>query len=207
MASEQLRRTMSTLQALTLETACTALRDGLGVAFPTPCGYGWALDPFHETSVARVGLLKPNRSQPVGLIAGDLDQVNALVRWGNHHERWLRCWPAELSLILPGKRPLPELICSSKGGVSIRIPEGSQARALALQFGAALTATSLNRSGEVPASSPVHLQSLPAGAIAGYLPGQAGTGAPSTLVDLVDAPPRVLRNGSFNIAHMLEPQP
>ncbi len=193
---------MSTIPQLNLAEACEQIRLGHGVAFPTPCGYGWALDPFHDAAVARIALLKPQRSQPVGLIAADLEQVRSLVELPENRAELLGLWPAELSLIMRAKPGLPELICSAVGGVSLRIPEGAQARALAQQFGAPLTATSLNRSGEAPLSDTSQLAGLPDGAIAGFLPGRAGTGAPSTLVDLLGPTLRVLRPGPVDVLNL-----
>ena len=195
---------MTQLTELTVASASEALRQGLGVAFPTPCGYGWAVDPFHPEASDRIGLLKPNRTQPVGLIAGNLEQVEAVTNCSAYHLGWFHRWPAELSLILPAKAHLPELIRSLQGGVSIRIPAGMQARALALAFGSALTATSLNRSGEPPACEIAQLAALPPGVITGYLPGDAGTSAPSTLVDLIGGNARVLRAGAVDVHTLLE---
>ena len=204
MASKQLRRGMSTVPRLTVPMACEQLRQGRGVAFPTPCGYGWAIDPFQVGAEAIIALLKPRRNQPLGLIAAHLEQVQSVAELPTQGTEFLARWPDELSLILRGKAGLPPLICSPEGGVSIRIPKAPLSRNLAAHYGAPLTATSLNRSGEAPLSNVSELQTLPEGVIAGYLPGQAGAGAPSTLVDLLGNSCRLIRRGSVDVSDLVE---
>lgn len=194
---------MSTPPLLSLEEAGDALRRGEAVAFPSPCGYGWALDPIHPAAESRFALLKPNRTGPSGLVAGDLQQVRQWVELPPWSEVFTDRWPAELSLVLPGKVGLPSLISSPQGGVSLRIPDDPQTRQLTLVYGSALTATSLNFSGQPPIRQPSELAQLPEGVIAGYLPGTAGQEPPSTLVDLLQAQARILRPGSVDVGDLV----
>ena len=187
-------------QALTLDQACKALAAGAAVAFPTPCGYGFALDPWHEGAQALMARLKPNRRDPVGLIAGDLDQVRGLVSdWPQAATRCAQDWPGEVTVVLKARSGLPSMVRSSSGGVALRVPVVEVARQLALEHGSALTATSLNRPGESPARSVDDLEAF-AELIAGYLPGEVGDHRPSTLVDLTGAEPRVLRQGAVELS-------
>ena len=188
------------LKALSLDQACEALAAGEAVAFPTPCGYGYALDPWHEGAEARLAQLKPNRQNPVGLIAGDQGQVLDVVSdWPAAAARCAQAWPAELTLVLRAKADVPPMVCSAVGGVALRVPITPVARQLALQHGKPLTATSLNRSGEPTVRTLAALAEF-AHLIAGYLPGEVGDQAPSTLVDLTGLEPRVLRQGGVEFA-------
>ena len=187
-------------EALALDQACKALAAGGAVAFPTPSGYGFALDPWHEGAQALLARLKPGRHDPVGLIAGNLEQARSLVSdWPEAATRCAEDWPGEITLVLKARSGLPAMVCSSSGGVALRIPVADVARQLALAHGSALTATSLNRRGEAPARSIADLQVF-SGLIAGYLPGEVGDHLPSTLVDLTGAEPRVLRQGAVELS-------
>ena len=184
---------------LTLEQACEALALGQAIAFPTPCGYGFALDPWLEGASALMACLKPERNAPVGLIVGDMEQAHSLVSdWSPAAERCAQAWPGELTLVLKARPGLPALVCSPTGGVALRIPLAEVARQLSLTYGSALTATSLNRRGAAPARQIDDLRPF-ADLIAGFLPGEVGAHLPSTLVDLRGPTPLVLRRGSVEL--------
>ena len=175
-----------------------ALANGGGVAFPTGCGYGFAVDPWRPEAGALIEALKPGRGDRVGLIAADFEQVHSLVSGAMDSgaaAALAALWPAELTLVLPARPELPRLITSEAGGVAVRIPASAQARALAAAYGRPLTATSLNRPGELPATGLSALAPF-AELLAGVLPGTAGSGLPSTLVDLCTEPPTLLRQGA-----------
>ena len=183
------------LKSLTIAQASERIAAGHAVAFPTSCGYGFALDPFLGSAAELMARLKPSRSAPVGLIAAGRDQVDPLVeRWTPLGDHYAQLWPAELTLVLAAVPDLPSMIVSSVGGVAVRVPEDREARELARQYGSVLTATSLNRSGQPTAKQPSDL--LPfEHLLAGYIAGETGDELPSTLVDVLTDKPQVLRPG------------
>jgi L-threonylcarbamoyladenylate synthase len=181
---------------LSIEEACQRIASGQAVAFPTVCGYGYALDPFLAGAEAMMSRLKPDRSDPVGLIAGDLQAVESLVEdWSQAARRCAESWPGELTVVLRAVSGLPTMIVSELGGVAVRIPDGSVARALARRYGSALTATSLNQTGQKPAQTIAELAPF-SSVLAGYLAGSCASDLPSTLVDTLVDPPQVLRAGT-----------
>ena len=188
-----------TLAELDVAAACLLLAQGRAVAFPTDCGYGFALDPFHPEAEVAMAQLKPGRDAPVGLIAADRSQVDPLVhRWTPIAERCAALWPAELTLVFVAAPGLPAMVVSTVGGVAVRVPARSQTRALAAHYGGPLTATSLNRSGQPPARRPDELEAF-GGLIAGYLAGETGDEPPSTLVDVSEEAATILRHGSVSL--------
>ncbi len=188
------------LTALSIAQACDRIAGGEAVAFPTSCGYGFAMDPFLSTAPVLMAKLKPDRTNPVGLIAASLDQVDPLVlRWTTQGERCAELWPAELTLVLKAVPDLPAMIVSSVGGVAVRVPMDASARELARNYGGVLTATSLNRSGQPTAKRPEDLIPF-AQVLAGYIDGPTGDDLPSTLVDVLTEKPKVLRPGRVKIS-------
>lgn len=166
------------------------------MAFPSPCGYGFALDPFLPGAEALLESLKPGRREPVGLLIPDRQAVDDLVEFvPSTADRLMRLWPAELSLVLPAKEGLPGAIVSSRKGVSMRQPELGPALDLVRAYASPLTATSLNYPGQKPASTAAELLAF-GSLIGGYIAGLPGAQAPSTLVELLDDAPRLLRAGS-----------
>jgi L-threonylcarbamoyladenylate synthase len=187
---------MSRVRRVSVREAVAALRRGEAVAFPTPSGYGVALDPFRAGSGVQLGALKPGRRSPVGLIAADLAQVEAVAHLPAGASDWLARWPAELTLVLPAREGLPAAVVSAEGGVALRIPAPAGPRALARAHGGALTATSANRPGETPAGTLAELDALSLDFLRLALGGAVGCEPPSAIVSLLGAEPQLLRPGA-----------
>lgn len=186
------------VEVLGIEAAAAALRGGGAVAFPTPCGYGLAVDPWSSEGLGRLFALKPGRRDPVGLIAASAEQVREhTAAWPALAEDLASRWPAELTLVLPAAADLPNAVVSPLG-VAMRVPEMASARALCEAVGRPLTATSLNRSGEPILRRPEDLEPH-AALLSGRLAGEAGEAMPSTLVAFIDGEQKVLRQGEEEV--------
>lgn len=182
------------------------LEAGELVAFPTETYYGLAADARSAEAVARVFAAKRRQADaPVALIARDLEAVRALCD-GPLPEAVPalaeRFWPGPLTVILRAAPSVPPALTAGTRTIGVRVSPHRVAAALAEAF--PVTATSANRAGR-PALRR-------AGEVAAELPeialvldgGETPGGAPSTLVDLTTAPPRVLRAGAVPTEELRE---
>jgi L-threonylcarbamoyladenylate synthase len=176
------------------------LRAGGVIAYPTDTLYGLGADAFRADAVARVIDLKGrDAAQAIPIIAADEAQVTRAIGPLSPLARRLarRFWPGPLSLILPAPSGLPEALLGGGRTVAVRVPAHATARALAAALGTPLTATSANLSSLPPSDDPrrviEHLGASLDGIVdAGPSPG----GPPSTLVDVSDKVPRLVRAGA-----------
>jgi L-threonylcarbamoyladenylate synthase len=191
-----------------LRDAAAWLRAGRIVAYPTDTFYGLAVDPGSPAAVARLFALKGRAADSaVPLIAASRDQVQALGgRWTAAMTVLARTfWPGPVSLIFEAPDGMASGVHGGAGTIAIRVPDHVVARALAAAFGAPITATSANRSGERPAQSAGSL-TFPADhpelliVDGGATPG----GAPSTIVDARVEPPTLVRAGAIAWNRVLE---
>jgi L-threonylcarbamoyladenylate synthase len=91
------------------------------------------------------------------------------------------------------------------GTIAIRVPDHRVARALADAFGAPITATSANRSGEPPVQSAGELTfHADAGMLLVIDGGVTPGGAPSTIVDARGDAPVLVRAGAIAWNRVLE---
>jgi L-threonylcarbamoyladenylate synthase len=175
--------------------------DGGIVAIPTETFYGLAVDPGLSEAVSRLFAVKGRPSEkalPV-LFAepGDLDRLGVEVAPAVK-ERFLRIWPAALTVIFSTRSPLA---CS--GGdrsLAVRMPAHPGLRSL-LRVTGPLTGTSANPSGMPPLADPNEValafgDSIDLLVDDGPCPGHR----PSTLVDARLEPPRVLREGAYRFS-------
>jgi L-threonylcarbamoyladenylate synthase len=182
--------------------AADAIHRGGIVAMPTDTLYGLAADPFSVEAVARVFTLKGRGTdRAVPLVAADVDQIAASLGMLPMLARLLaaRFWPGPLTMLMPAPERLPRDVTGGTGRVGVRVPGHAVTRALCAAAGTPLTATSANRSGQPATNDPDQVAAALGHGIdvlldAGITPG----GAPSTIVDVTDSTPRVIREGAIS---------
>jgi L-threonylcarbamoyladenylate synthase len=181
--------------------ASEAISKGGVIAFRTDTFYGLGADPFNPLAVARVRELKGREDdKPILLLISDHAQVGRLIV--NRSESFTRAvekfWPGPLTVIGSAVATLPEEVTAGTGTVGVRLPADEQVRELVRECGGILTATSANPSGSEPARS--------AQEVAGYFSsgidlivdgGEVGVTKPSTVLDALVSPPRVVREGAI----------
>jgi len=181
--------------------AAAALRDGGIVAYPTETVYGLAVDPFQEDALRRLMAAKGRpETNPVLCVVAGLEQLDTLVAAISPAARQCmeRFWPGPLSLVLPRKAGVPDLLTAGTDRVCVRWPDHPAVRDLCLAFGGPITSTSANRSGEPPVSDldALDLEGIALAMDAGPLP----PSPPSTVYDPESG--TVLREGAIS-AEML----
>jgi len=133
-------------------------------------------------------------------VAADLDQVRELcAAWPAAARALAALWPGPLTLVLPARSEVPVEITAGTGTLAIRIPALALTRALCRSAGP-LVSTSANRAGAAPPLTCAAAVSAVGSAAALAL--DAGPGQPlaSTIVDLSQTRPRLLRAGAVSAA-------
>jgi len=190
--------------------AVDVLRRGGLVAYPTDTLYGLAVDPRRDDAVARLFAAKGrDASSAVPLIASSVDQAGEAAIFGERELQLARAfWPGPLTIVLPVKSGLAAALLGGGTTVALRVPAHAVARALAAAFDFPITATSANRSGNPPAATGAEVAAafetatdlldvlLDAGAVTG--------GPPSTIVEMAESGPRLVRAGAVAWNRVLE---
>jgi len=204
---------LSTAQAVEL-----LLAGGL-VAFPTETSWGLGADARSAEALGRLRAFKARAAdKPLSLLVeGRAALGRFCAQLPEAAERLARAfWPGPLTLVLPVAADAPGAALAPgiarDGAVGFRCSPHPVARALArqaaLRGALPITATSLNRSGQPDCRTRAEAQRCIAarGAVA-LLAGEDAFGAaPSSVVAVLDAAPRILREGAIpaaQIAHAL----
>lgn len=191
-----------------LECAAAAILSGAVVACPTETFYGLAVDPRRREAVDALYRIKQRRSgQPLGLVAADVSQVDAVIgvlpEMGRRLAR--QFWPGPLTLIVAAPAELTAALHSTTGRVAVRVSSHPIARALPAAVGFVLTSTSANRSGEPAPVTPDQVECTLGDAVDLVLDaGPATGGLPSTLVDVTGVRPVLVRAGAVAWRRVLE---
>ena len=191
-----------------IQSAVEEIRAGRPVVIPTDTVYGLCSDPYREPPVRELYRMKGRpQTQPIALLVRDLEFLLECVpelrgRAGTTARALL---PGPYTLILPNPaRRYRWLTGENPDTIGVRVPElGGPGGEVVEQVGA-LAATSANLAG---GSDPRRLEDVPvelrAGAAA-LVDGGELPGTPSTVLDLTDDEPRVVREGAVPAATALE---
>jgi L-threonylcarbamoyladenylate synthase len=184
-----------------IEAAVAALRAGEPVVLPFDTVYGLAAEPSSDESARRLYRLKGReQEQPTALVAASLDELLERIPElrGRTASLATRLLPGPLTLVVPNPaRRFSWVTGSNPEAIGIRVPDIAGPGADVLAQVGVVIATSANAPGE---RDPRRLADVPeqiregAGAVVdgGELPG-----APSTVIDLTGAEPRILREGAL----------
>ena len=179
--------------------ARTVLLAGGVIAFPTDTFYGLGVDPFNREAVNRVFELKGReKNKPLILLISSRVQLETMVKeiTPAHSALIQKFWPGPLTLLFKPGSVIPENVSAGSNRIGIRQPGNTMTRNLISALGKPITAPSANLSGESPPITAKQVQQSFGNRVDLIFDG--GTcqgGRPSTLVDAVEMPVRLVRQG------------
>ena len=190
-----------------IKTAAKILNNEGLVAFPTETVYGLGADALNPIAAAKIYAAKGRPSDnPLIVHIADTDDVYKLASNVPEKAKQLMeaFWPGPLTIILPKKPTVPDGTTGGLNTVAIRMPSHPVALSLIKESGVYIAAPSANTSGRPSPTEASHVIADMDGKIEMILDGGAvGIGIESTIVDLTEAIPTILRPG-FITKSMLE---
>ena len=175
----------------------TLLERGEVIAYPTDTVYGLGCDLMNKHAIDRLYALKGmDRTHQLTFICPDLSDIARYAVVDNPVYRVLRRFlPGPYTFILQATRDVPKLVQMKRKSVGIRVPALEAPRVLAQELGRPIISTTAARPGEEPFVDPHEIHDAFPG-LALVLDGGAGGTTPTTVVDLTQSPPVVLRQGA-----------
>jgi L-threonylcarbamoyladenylate synthase len=184
-----------------IQQAARLIRAGELVAFPTETVYGLGADAMNAEAAGNIFTAKGRPAdQPLLVHISRMEQAEALVKHIPPEARLLmqQFWPGPLSIILPAREQVPEIIRGGFSGVGLRMPSHPVAMAL-INAAGPLAAPSANLYGRPSPTSAQHVQADLDGKIAAVLDaGETGSGLESTVLDM-NGPMKILRRGGIPV--------
>jgi L-threonylcarbamoyladenylate synthase len=185
--------------------AAAVLRRGGLVAFPTETVYGLGANALDASAVRRIFEAKGRPAKnPVIVHVAEVEQARQLVAdWPAAAERLAgRFWPGPLTLVLPRRDVIPDMVTAGRATVAVRMPAHPIALALIRAAGVPVAAPSANRSTQLSPTLAEHVLHGLQGRIDLVLDGGPTSGGlESTVLDLTSSP-RVLRPGLVSITKL-----
>ncbi|MEZ6059599.1 MAG: L-threonylcarbamoyladenylate synthase [Planctomycetaceae bacterium] len=194
---------MSVSSILTKDVSFAAelIRQGLLVAFPTETVYGLGADATNSAAVAGIFEAKrrpafdplivhlPNSAAAAQLVLEFPPAAGLLAE---------RFWPGPLTLVLPKKPLISDLVTAGLPGVGIRVPCHPVALRLLNEAACPIAAPSANPFGKISPTTAQHVVDGLGGRIDAVLDGgPCSVGLESTVVSFMHDAPLLLRHGGL----------
>jgi tRNA threonylcarbamoyl adenosine modification protein (Sua5/YciO/YrdC/YwlC family) len=198
------RRRMTIVGPDRLDEVVDALNAGRIVAIPTDTVYGLAARANDAEAVRGLGELKGRDArQPVAVLFDDVRDIDAYVRPTNAFVRLSAHWPGPLTLVVRVRHASARrFLATAEGTVGVRQPADELARAVLRRVGGVLAVTSANFTGEPPATTAQQVAEAFGPALLVLDGGPRVSQAASTVVDVADDEPRILRAGPLTAADL-----
>ncbi len=184
-----------------IENAAETINRGGVIAFRTDTFYGLGADPFNVAAIGKIKDLKGREDgKPILIVISDREQIDRFISGQNRTFRLLadKLWPGPLTLIGSAAANVPEAVTAGTGTVGVRLPDDEQVCALVHACGGALTATSANPANQPPAKTAAEVRDYFGDMVDLIVDGGiARTDLPSTVVDVSQAEPRLVREGAI----------
>ncbi len=184
-----------------IDIAVRLLLEGQLVCYPTDTVYGIGAAAGNESAVRRMFAVKGRPlSKAVPLLIADVGAASWLADMTPVAQKLsAKFWPGPLTLVLRKKPEFRSLALAGQDTIALRVPDNYVTRAVIRALDEPVTGSSANRAG---APSPVsaaevafQLGEMVSLVIDG---GPTRRGVESTVVDLTDGPPKVLREGAIS---------
>jgi len=182
-----------------IKKAAEIIKSGGVVAFPTETVYGLGSNAYDEQAVKKIFELKGrpqdnplivhiSKKQDVYIVAREIPE-KAKVLIGEF-------WPGPLTLVLPKNPSIPDIVTAGLDTVAVRMPDHPIALKLIRLSGVPIAAPSANISGKPSATQPEHIKKY-FGEKVFLIEGKVKIGIESTVLDLTEDVPKILRPGAI----------
>ncbi|MBO4547976.1 MAG: threonylcarbamoyl-AMP synthase [Abditibacteriota bacterium] len=187
-------------EAAARETA-RVLSEGGTAVFPTETVYGIGCLMSRPDAAERIyGIKRRDRSKPLPVMVDSPGRIGLAAESHPALEVLAREYmPGPLTVILPKKPSVPDIVCAGGDTVALRIPDHPFLLTLLRILGEPICATSANLSGR-PAPSSFDLLDPEIRKAADIVinMGPAEIGSASVILDLTGREPRILREGTIS---------
>ena len=189
-------------------TAAEIIKSGELVAIPTETVYGLGANGLDENAVAKIFEAKGRpQDNPLILHICGPEQIELFC----HHipqkayDLAEAFWPGPLTIVLPARDVVPKRTTGGLSTVAVRCPDNAVTREIIRLSGVPIAAPSANISGKPSTTTAEHVLHDHDGRIAAVVDGGAcRVGVESTIVDLTEERPRLLRPGGITPEQLLE---
>ncbi|MCB0338661.1 MAG: threonylcarbamoyl-AMP synthase [Bdellovibrionales bacterium] len=193
-----------------IKFAARILQEGDLVGFPTETVYGLGANAYDEQAVRKIFQAKGRPFEdPLIVHVDSIDKIKevAIVKDSSELEAKISqlqiFWPGPLSVILPKRHSIPDVVTAGRNTVAVRIPNHPVALELIRIADVPIAAPSANPFGYVSPTTAQHVHDNFGKSLRVILDGGSCTvGVESSVLDLTTTPPKLLRPGGATLEEL-----
>ncbi len=186
-----------------IKKAAGIIKSGGIVAFPTETVYGLGADAYNPVAVAKIFEAKKRPFfDPLIIHIASLAGLEEIAEQVGPTERKLaeKFWPGPLTLVLPKRGKVPDIVTSGLSTVAVRMPASEAALSLIREARTPIAAPSANRFGGISPTKAEHVFKQLGENIDMILDGgQCTVGLESTIIKSEDGQTVLLRPGGLPV--------
>ncbi|MHA1338385.1 MAG: L-threonylcarbamoyladenylate synthase [Promethearchaeota archaeon] len=184
-----------------IKKAAKIIRNGGIVAFPTETVYGLGADAFNPIAVAKIFEVKNRPSfDPLIVHISDFKMANLLWKEIDERAKLLmeKFWPGPLTIVLPKKKEVPDIVTAGLPTVAVRMPSHPIAHELIKESKTPIAAPSANPFGYISPTTAKHVHKQLGSKVDWIIDGgKCPIGVESTVIDLTTDKAKLLRPGGM----------
>ena len=185
-----------------LVRAAQVLRGGGIVVMPTDTVYGLTCGITHHDAIRRIYKLKDmDPKKPLSILVSDMTMVGRYARGVSTPDYRLlkRVLPRLHHFIFPASPEVPKIMLRKRRTIGIRMPDNPIALALIAEMGEPLLSSSVRDPGQAFVNDPEEIESSLGNRVEMVIGGGILLPVPSTVVDMSEDPPVLLRAGKGDV--------
>jgi tRNA threonylcarbamoyl adenosine modification protein (Sua5/YciO/YrdC/YwlC family) len=181
-----------------IDQAVEMVRQGAVIVYPTDSGYALGCHLGDKEALDRIRAIRRlDDKHNFTLVCRDLSEISIYAKVDNTQYRLLKAvTPGAYTFIMQATREVPRRILSRRKTIGMRVPDNAIVRALLEELGEPLMSTTLILPGEPnPETDPYEMRQSLEHAVDLIIDGGYGSLEPSTVIDLSEEVPQVVRRG------------
>ena len=185
-----------------INKAVDVLKEGGIIIYPTDTVYGIGCDIYNKAALDKLFTIKNDTDEKLfSFICSDFKQISKYAKISDSAYRSMKhLLPGPYTFVLPAVKLVPKQLWSKRKTVGIRMPDNWVALKLIEELGCPIVSTSTtNRFGEV-IYDPVEIKNIFNNRVDLMLGMGNLSGDPSSVIDLSEDEPEVIREGAGDVA-------
>ncbi len=183
-----------------ITNAAQMLRAGGVIIYPTDTVYGIGCSIDDKNAIEKIYLIKRQREdKPFSFVCSDLKHISEYAHVSNPAFKIMkRLIPGPYTFILPAAKMkhLPKILVSKRKTVGIRVPDSTITLAIVRELGHPILSTSVTTESAELLNDPESIIAKFRNSVDMIINGGVLTSEPSTVVDLTNEAPEIVREGA-----------
>ena len=191
-----------------LKEVANIIKDGGIVIFPTETVYGIGVNGLNETAIKKLYEVKQRQiNKPISLLVNSIEMIEKVAKDITEIEYDLikKFLPGPLTIVLKKKDIVPDIVTAGFDTVGIRMPENEIAQKLVEYAGVPIATPSANISGKPSGTNLKEIMKDFNNKVDYFIDGGVSKiGVASTIVQVINGNPYILRKGKISEEQIME---